>query len=170
MKNNITENKFPDIKVENSQTINKSYNLYSDIINQDSKMQSLSRNIGPQNIFYNIDGQDFNYSNEKDFGSYLYINSIKKKLHLNNLRLNTDIKSISSKKNINKSQYYLPVLMEKRIDKSKISLYNNKDIKNKNKIGNLKQPDLNLIKNNNIKNNNISLSVNTISNKHKKEQ
>ena len=60
--------------------------------------------------------------------------------------------------------------MEKRIDKSKISLYNNKDIKNKNKIGNLKQPDLYLIKNNNIKNNNISLSVNTISNKHKKEQ
>ena len=114
MKNNVTENKFPDIKVENSQTINKSYNSYSDIINQDSKIHSLSRNDGPQNICYNIDGQDFNYSNEKDFTSYLYINSVKKRIHLNNLRLNTDIKSISSKKNINKSQYYLPVLMEKK--------------------------------------------------------
>ena len=60
--------------------------------------------------------------------------------------------------------------MEKKIDKSKISLYNNKDMKNKNKIRTLKQPDLNLIKNNNLNNDNISLSVNAISNKHKKEQ
>ena len=43
-------------------------------------------------------------------------------------------------------------------------------MKNKNKIRTLKQPDLNLIKNNNLNNDNISLSVNAISNKHKKGQ
>ena len=34
MKNNITENKLPDIKTPKTQKLNKSYNSCSDIINQ----------------------------------------------------------------------------------------------------------------------------------------
>ena len=169
MKNNITENKLPDIKTPKTQKVNKSYNSCSDIINQNPENHSLSRNSGPQNIFFNIDGQDFNYNNEKDFKSYLYINSVRKKIrlnNLNNLRLNTDTKSVDSKRNIKENQYYLPVLMRQKIDKSKIYLYN-KDIKNINinKIGPLKQQNLNIVKNSNAENKTISLHLNTISNK-----
>jgi len=169
MKNNITENKLPDIKTPKTQKVNKSYNSCSDIINQNPENHSLSRNSGPQNIFFNIDGQDFNFNNEKDFKSYLYINSIRKKIrlnNLNNLRLNTDTKSVDSKRNIKENQYYLPVLMRQKIDKSKIYLYNN-NIKNINIniIGALKQPNLSIVKNSNAEKKTISLHLNTISNK-----
>ena len=169
MKNNITENKLPDIKTPKTQKLNKSYNSCSDIINQNPENHSLSRNSGPQNIFFNIDGQDFNFNNEKDFKSYLYINSVRKKIrlnNLNNLRLNTDTKSVDSKRNIKENQYYLPVLMRQKIDKSKIYLYNN-DIKNINIniIGALKQPNLSIVKNSNAEKKTISLHLNTISNK-----
>ena len=169
MKNNITENKLPDIKTPKTKKVNKSYNSCSDIINQNPENHSLSRNSGPQNIFFNIDGRDFNFNNEKDFKSYLYINSVRKKIrlnNLNNLRLNTDTKSVDSKRNIKENQYYLPVLMRQKIDKSKIYLYNN-NIKNINinKIGALKQPNLSIVKNSNAEKKTISLHLNTISNK-----
>ena len=105
--------------------------------------------------------------------SYLYINSERKKLTLNNLNLKTEAKSVGQRKKINKCQYYLPVLMEKKMDKMKISPFL-KESKPMKKLGVLKQANLYEFKNintnnsyNNIKNNSISLHLNTVSNNKK---
>ena len=166
MKNNITEEKLSDINI-NRPKISNSYNSFSNIKN--INYPSINNNDIPKRIFFNINGQDFNFNNERDIISYLYINSERKKINLNNLKLKTETKSIGGRKKINKSQYYLPVLMEKRIDKSKLSLYL-KEAKPANKKGTLKQGNLNQSKNNitnknnNINKNVISLHLNTISN------
>ena len=169
MKNNIST-QFPNIKMpERDIKNNKSYNSYSELINKNLNKHMNDDDMGEKNIFFNINGQDFNFNNYKDENSYLYINSERKKIHLNHLRLKTESQSVDYKKKIKKShQYYLPVLMEKRLDKSKISLYL-ADKKPIIKIGNLKQPSLNKTKvNKDTKNLSISLKLNTISNHHNK--
>ena len=167
MKNNITEEKLSDININRSK-INNSYNSFSHI--KSINYPSINNNNDiPKKIFFNINGQDFNFNNERDINSYLYINSERQKINLNNLKLRTETKSVGGRKKINKSQYYLPVLMETKIDKSKLSLYL-KEAKPANKKGTLKQGNLNQSKNNiNNKSNNtnknvISLHLNTISN------
>ena len=165
MKNNITEEKLSDFNI-NKTKISNSYNSYSYIKN--INYPSINNNGIPKKIFFNINGQDFNFNNERDINSYLYINSERQKINLNNLKLKTESKSECERKRVNKSQYYLPVLMEKKIDKSKLSLYL-KDTKPINKKGLLKQGNLNQSKNkinnksNNINKNAISLHLNTIS-------
>ena len=180
MKNNITEDKFPDIPIKNIQNDNKSYNSYSDVINSNLNFNNNSINLSlnnlpkKKNIFFNINGRDFNFNNDKDYNSYLYINSERKKLHLNNLNLKTEAKSVGQRKKINKSQYYLPVLMEKKKDKLKISPFL-KESRPISKLGVLKQGNLYETKNsnaniNNENNNSISLHLNTVSIKKKKKK
>ena len=164
--NNATSTQFPNIKNrEREIKNNKSYNSYSDIINKNLNKPVNKDDIGDKNIFFNINGQDFNFNNHKDINSYLYINSERKKIHLNHLRLKTESQSVDFKKKIKKGhQYYLPVLMEKRLDKSKISLYIT-DKKPSGKLGSLKQPILNKSKaNQDVKHLSFSLKLNTISN------
>ena len=114
MKNNITEDKFPDIPIKNIQNDNKSYNSYSDVINSNLNFNNNSINLSlnnlpkKKNIFFNINGRDFNINNDKDYNSYLYINSERKKLHLNNLNLKTEAKSVGQRKKI-KSAYIILV-------------------------------------------------------------
>ena len=177
MKNNITEDKFPNIPIKNIQNNNKLYNSYSDVINSNLNYNNNSINLSlnnrpkKKNIFFNINGRDFNFNNDKDYNSYLYINSERKKIQLNNLNLKTEAKSVGQRKIINKIQYYLPVLMEKKKDKLKIYPYL-KESKPINKLGVLKQANLYEIKNNNANinnenNNSISLHLNTVSNNKK---
>ena len=177
MKNNITEDKFPNIPIKNIQNNNKLYNSYSDVINSNLNYNNNSINLSlnnrpkKKNIFFNINGRDFNFNNDKDYNSYLYINSERKKIQLNNLNLKTEAKSVGQRKIINKIQYYLPVLMEKKKDKLKICPYL-KESKPINKLGVLKQANLYEIKNNNANinnenNNSISLHLNTVSNNKK---
>ncbi len=169
MKNNATT-QIPSIKIKEREIKNnKSYNSYSDIINNNLFKPIINDDLGEKNIFFNINGQDFNFNNHKDINSYLYINSERKKIHLNNLRLKTDTQSVDSKKKNKKYQYYLPVLMEKRIDKSNIPLYI-KDKKPNNKINSLKQSVKYKIKENDLKKLSISLRLNTISNNHNKNK
>ena len=172
MKNNITSIKFPNIKIINKITKSKAYNSCSDIMgNEDIKLTQpiLTYSNEVQNINFNINGQDYNLNNEKDVKSYLYTNSERRKINLNNLRLKADPKSVDSKNKIN-NKYYLPVLMEKRIDQTKLFNYIN-EIKTINKNKGNKYPNyFNTIRNNeyndinNFNTNSISLSLNTISN------
>jgi hypothetical protein len=60
-----------------------------------------------------------------------------------------------------RSQYYLPVLMEKKIERNKLSNYSN-DFRIVNKMNTLKQQNLN--RNTDLNKNVISLHLNTISN------
>ena len=178
MKKNISE-KFPQIKKTNRQKINKSSNFsFNIIVNQkyNTNSLSLSPDQRPTNLIFNINGRDFNYNNEKDFNSYLYINTERKKINLNNLRIKTEQNSIDILKNKenNKSQYYLPILMEKKINKIKLSHYL-KESKPINIIGVLKQTNFNQPKklsNNNTNNNkkSFSLHLETMSNNKKVEE
>ena len=153
-------------------TKSKAYNSCSDIMgNEDIKLTQpiLTYSNEVQNINFNINGQDYNLNNEKDVKSYLYTNSERRKINLNNLRLKVDPKSVDSKKK-NNNKYYLPVLMEKKIDQTKLFNYIN-EIKTINKIKGYKYPNyFNTIRNNELNNmnnfnvNSISLSLNTISN------
>ena len=166
MKNNITEEKLLDNSI-NRKKINNSFNSNCDIKN--INYPSINNNGIPKKIFFNINGQDYNFNNERDINSYLYINSERQKINLNNLKLKTEVKSVDKRKTNNKSQYYLPVLMQKRLDKSKLSLHL-KEAKPTNKKGLINQGNLNQSKNNinnksdNINKNSISLHLNTISN------
>ena len=177
MKTNITEDKLPDIPINKIQNDSKSYNSYSDVINSNLNYNNNSINLSLNNlpkkkhIFFNIDGRDFNFNNDKDYNSYVYINSERKKLHLNNLNLKTEAKSVGQRKKINKIQYYLPVLMEKKKDKLNISPYL-KESRAISKLGVLKQANLYETKSNNAyinnkNNNSISLHLNTVSNNKK---
>ena len=60
-----------------------------------------------------------------------------------------------------RSQYYLPVLMEKKIERDKLSNYSN-EFRIVNKINTLKQQNLN--RNTDLNKNIISVHLNTISN------
>ena len=161
MKENMTVNKLVEIKENNIPKITKSFDSYPLIIDKKiiSNNVRFNRNPIPRNIFFNINGRDFNVSNEKDTKSYVYLNSERKKIKLSNLQLKFD------KKYINKSQYYLPILMEKRLDKTKLKLYlNDLNFMNKKK-GTLKQGSLANTKNEEKKlNKNFKLCLNTISN------
>ena len=161
MKNNKTDDKLSEYKINNMKQINKSYDSFPLIINTKvlSNNRKFSRNSIPQNIYFNINGRDFNYSNEKDIKSYVYINSERKKINVSDLRLKAD------KNYKNKIQYYLPVLMEKKMDKSKLKLSLNDLNFTSNKIGTLKKGSLSNTKDSeNILNKNIILRLNTISN------
>ena len=166
MKNNITEEKLFDNNI-NKTKISNSYRSYSDIKN--INYPSINNNGNSKKIFFNINGQDFNFNNERDINSYFYINSERKKINLNNLKLKTESKSVGGRNKINKNQYYLPVLIEKRLDKSKLFL-NLNEAKPTNKEGLIKLGNLYQSKDNiknkirNINKNTISLQLNTISN------
>ena len=166
MKNILTEDKYTginDISLKNIPN-NKSYKSYSEIIN--SKLNDNNNSINythiPKKIFFNINGQDFNFHINKDINSYLYINSERKKISVSNLHLKTEAKSVGQRKKINKSQYYLPVLMEKKIDKTKITPYL-KESNPHNRLGALKVANIYQIKNINLKNNNENINNNSLS-------
>ena len=171
MNNKIEITKFPSINKRNNKLEGKTYNSYSNLIkndyinliNKDMTNTNTDSNNEIQRIFFNINGQDYNWNNEKEITSYLYINSERRKMNLNNLRLQTETRSVDSRrnKNIGKSQYYLPVLMEKRIERDKLSNYSN-DFRIANKINTLKQPNLN--RNIDLSKNIVSLHLNTITN------
>ena len=166
MNNKIEITKFPSIKIKNSKLEGKIYNSYSNLMKNDYINKDITNNTGNneiQRIFFNINGKDYNWNNEKEITSYLYINSERRKIKLNNLRLQAETRSVDSKrnKNIGKSQYYLPVLMEKKIDRDKLSNYSN-DFRIINKINTLKPQNLN--RNFDLNKNMVSLHLNTISN------
>ena len=169
MNNKIENNKFPNINKTNSKLEGKVCNSYSNLIKNDyinlinKDISNNNNNDVIQRIFFNINGKDYNWNNEKEIKSYLYINSEKRKINLNNLRLHTETRSVDSKinKNMGRSQYYLPVLMEKKIERNKLSNYSN-DFRIVNKMNTLKQQNLN--RNTDLNKNVISLHLNTISN------
>ena len=166
MNNKIENTKFPSIKIKNSKLEGKIYNSYSNFMKNDYINKDITNNTGNneiQRIFFNINGKDYIWNNEKEITSYLYINSERRKIKLNNLRLQAETRSVDSKrnKNIGKSQYYLPVLMEKKIDRDKLSNYSN-DFRIINKINTLKPQNVN--RNIDLNKNVVSLHLNTISN------
>ena len=166
MNNKIEITKFPSIIKKNSKLEGKIYNSYSNFMKNDYINKNITNNASNneiQRIFFNINGKDYHWNNEKEISSYLYINSERRKIHLNNLRLQAETRSVDSKrnKNMGKSQYYLPVLMEKKIDSDKLSNYSN-DFRIINKINSLKPQILN--RNCDLNKNKISLHLNTISN------
>ena len=165
----IEKTKFPSINKRNSKLEGKTYNSYSNLIKNDyinlinKDITNNNNNDEIQRIFFNINGKDYNWNNEKEIKSYLYINSERRKINLNNLRLQAETRSVDSKVNNNmgRSQYYLPVLMEKKIERDKLSNYSN-EFRIVNKINTLKQQNLN--RNTDLNKNIISLHLNTISN------
>lgn len=169
MNNKIGITKFPSINKINNKLDSKTYNSYFNLmkneyinpINKD--ITNSNRNNEIQRIFFNINGKDYNWNNEKEITSYLYINSERRKINLNNLKLQSETSSVDSKrsKNIGKSQYYLPVLMENKIYREKLSNYSN-GFRIVNKINTLNKQ--NLKRNNDLNKNLISLHLNTISN------
>jgi hypothetical protein len=166
MNNKIENTKFPTVNKKNSKLEGKIYNSYSNFMKNDYINKDITNNTGNneiQRIFFNINGKDYIWNNEKEITSYLYINSERRKIKLNNLRLQAETRSVDSKrnKNIGKSQYYLPVLMEKKIDRDKLSNYSN-DFRIINKINTLKPHNLN--RNFDLNKNMVSLHLNTISN------
>ena len=166
MNNKIENTKFPTVNKKNSKLEGKIYNSYSNFMKNDYINKDITNNTGNneiQRIFFNINGKDYIWNNEKEITSYLYINSERRKIKLNNLRLQAETRSVDSKrnKNIGKSQYYLPVLMEKKIDRDKLSNYSN-DFRIINKINTLKPQNLN--RNFDLNKNMVSLHLNTISN------
>ncbi len=169
MNNKIENTKFPSINKRNSKLEGKTYNSYSNLIKNDyinlinKDITNNNNNDEIQRIFFNINGKDYNWNNEKEIKSYLYINSERRKINLNNLRLQAETRSVDSKVNNNmgRSQYYLPVLMEKKIERDKLSNYSN-EFRIVNKINTLKQQNLN--RNTDLNKNIISLHLNTISN------
>ena len=169
MNNKIENTKFPSVNKRNSKLEGKTYNSYSNLIKNDyinlinKDKTNNNNNDEIQRIFFNINGKDYNWNNEKEIKSYLYINSEKRKINLNNLRLQAETRSVDSKvnKNMGRSQYYLPVLMEKKIERDKLSNYSN-EFRIVNKINTLKQQNLN--RNSDLNKNIISLHLNTISN------
>ena len=92
--------------------------------------KNYNRNLKTKNFFCNIDGKNYKFNSKRDTKSYIYLNTYKHKLNLNNLHLLTESNKTESKTQNNKIEYYLPVLMSKKIEKREFPTFEH-DISNR---------------------------------------
>jgi len=92
--------------------------------------KNYNRNLKMKNFFCNIDGKNYKFNSKRDTKSYIYLNTYKHKLNLNNLHLLTESNKTESKTQNNKIEYYLPVLMSKKIEKREFPTFEH-DISNR---------------------------------------